>query len=157
MPFSDWKTNAIMTWAGTLVTDHGRGPLQESVERIGTDKRMANGTLRRQYVGLKRTWNVSWENLPSINTSTTGMKTADGNMSGQNIEDFYWANPGKFRMILRKGTAVGKSAPNPAESALPYEDADFYVVNVMFTDFSKEVRKRGTVDIWNVSVTLEEV
>lgn len=152
-----WKDNAIMTWAGTKVTDHGRQPLSESTERFGTDKRMVDGTLRRQFVSIKRKWSVNWENIPSVNSATNGIKTVDGGMSGDDIENFYYANPGKFRMILRRGSAIDLTAPNPAESALPYEDANFYIVNVMLTDFNKEVSKRGIVDLWNVSVTLEEV
>lgn len=152
-----WKDNPIMTWAGTKVTDHGRAPLSQSVERIGTDKRMADGTLRRQFVATKRSWQISWESVPSKNGVSGGMSTADGGMSGTDIENFYNANHGSFRMILRRGSAINISDPNPAESALPYEDTNFYVVNVMLTDFSKEVRKRGKVDLWGMSVTLEEI
>jgi hypothetical protein len=152
-----WKDNAIMTWAGTKVTDHGRQPLSESVERFGTDKRMADGTLRRMHTASKRTWAVTWDNIPSTNTVVTGYKTVDAGMSGEQIEDFYFANPGKFRLVLRRGSAKDIATPNPLESALHYEDANFYVVNVMITEFSKEVRKRGAVDFWNMSVTLEEI
>lgn len=157
MPLGDWKNNTIMLWAGNKITDHGRQPLGQQVERIGTDKRMADGTLRRMHIGLKRTWTASWENLPSINGAGTLYKTADGGWSGSQMENFYNITPGKFRMILQKGTAQGVTPPNPAESALPYEDTNFYICNVMLTEFSKEVRKRGSVDYWNVSVTLEEV
>ena len=152
-----WKDNAIMTWAGTKVTDHGRASLSESTERFGIDRRMADGTLRRQFVGIKRKWSVSWDNLPSTNSASNGFKTADGGMAGEDIEQFYFETPGKFRMVLRRGSAINLATPNPAESALPYEDDNFYIVNVMLTDFNKEVRKRGVVDLWNVSVTLEEV
>lgn len=152
-----WKDNAIMTWDGTKVSDHGRSSLSENTERLGIDKRMADGTLRRQFVGVKRKWSVSWDNLPSTNSATNGLKTADGGMAGEDIEQFYFDTPGKFRMVLRRGSAINLAVPNPAESALPYEDDNFYIVNVMLTDFNKEVRKRGTVDLWNVSVALEEV
>lgn len=154
---SGWTDNAIMSWAGNKITDHGRAPLSMDTERIGTDKRMADGTLRRQHIGVKRSWSVSWDNLPSTNSVTTAFKTADGGWGGEDIEEFYYATPGKFRMVLRRGSALGTTTPNPAESALPYVDDDFYICNVMLTDFTKEVRKRGTVDIWSVSVTLEEV
>lgn len=152
-----WKENAIMEWNGVKVTDHGRTPLSQSNERIGTDKRMADGTLRRQHIVTKRTWNTSWENLPSTNNTVKGMKTADGNMSGEDIEHFYNNNNGKFRMVLRRGSAIDKNSPAPAESALPYEDTDFYVVNVMITEFSKETHKRGVIDLLSMSITLEEV
>jgi hypothetical protein len=157
MALGDWRNNTIMTWAGTKVTDHGRSPLTMSAERVGVDKRMANGTLRRQFVTNKRTWGMSWENLPSRNGVSGGMSTADGGMSGSEIENFYFANPGKFRLVLRRGSAVGVTTPNPLESALPYEDANFYICNVMFTEFTREVRKRGIVDLWAITATLEEV
>lgn len=146
-----------MSWAGIKVTDHGRGPLSENVERIGVDKRMADGTLRRQFIGLKRKWSAQWENLPSTNSVSNGFQTADGGMAGEDIERFYFETPGKFRMVLRRGSAIDLPVPNVAESALPYEDDNFYIVNVMLTDFNKEVRKRGTVDLWNAGVSLEEV
>lgn len=152
-----WKDNAIMLWNGTKVTDHGRDPLSMSTQRIGSDQRMANGTLRRHTIAKKRTWSVSWNNLPSTNTVVGGFSTADGGMSGEQIETFYKTTDGKFRMVLRRGSALGKAVPNPLDTALPYEDQDFYICNVMITDFSKEVLKRGNVDIWNMSVTLEEV
>lgn len=146
-----------MSWNGTKVTDHGRGPLSESTERIGIDKRMADGTLRRQFIGIKRKWTANWENLPSSNSAVGGMRTADGGMAGEDIEQFYFATPGKFRLVLRRGSAINLSAPNPPESALPYEDDNFYIVNVMLTDFNKEIRKRGAADLWSVSVSMEEV
>lgn len=146
-----------MLWDGNEITDHGRSPLQMSTERIGTDKRMADGTLRRQHIGVKRSWQVSWENLPSTNTVSTGMKTADGGWSGEQMESFYYSTPGKFRMVLKRGSAINKAVPTVADSALPYSNADFYICNVMMSEFSKEVVKRGKVDLWSVSVTLEEV
>ena len=152
-----WKDNTIMLWDGNEIADHGRQPLSMKYERIVTDKRMADGTLRRQYIGDKRTWDVSWEDLPSTNTVVNGYKTVDGGWSGEQMESFYRSTHGKFRLVLRRGSAINLATPNPAESALPYSDSNFYIVNVMFTDFTKEVKKRGAVDFWNVSVTMEEV
>lgn len=146
-----------MTWSGNKVTDHGRTDLSMKSERIGTDKRMADGTLRRQFIGNKRSWDVTWENLPSTNTVTGGYKTADGGWSGEQIESFYRSTPGKFKMILRRGSAINIADPTPADSALPFEDQNFYVCYVMFTDFSKTVKSRGSVDFWDISLTLEEV
>lgn len=153
-----WKNNAIMTLNNVKVSDHGRSSLSESVERIGVDKRMADGTLRRQFVGLKRTWSVSWENLPSTNLSTTGMKTVDGGMSGEVLEAFYNSNPGVVRMILRRGNAINLTPPAVTAAQLPFDNGKFYIADVMLTEFSKEVIKRSaTSDIWNASLTMEEV
>lgn len=155
---ADWRTNAIMEWSGNKITDHGRGPLQMNTERIGSDKRMADGTLRRMHVGIKRSWSISWDNLPSTNTVSSGYKTADGGWSGEQIENFYYTTPGRFRMVLRRGSAISLATPSGASSlGAAYSDNNFYGVDVMLTDFSKEVKKRGAVDFWTVSVTLEEV
>lgn len=156
---SDWRANALMEWDGQKVSDHGRSALTQDTERIGSDKRMADGTLRRFHVGIKRKWSVEWTNLPSTNNAATGMKTADGGMSGEEMEAFY-NNPvyfGKFRMALRRGSAIGLATPNPDESLLPYQDDNFYIVNVMISSFNKEIIKRGNTDLWLVSVSLEEV
>lgn len=152
-----WKDNAIMSWNGVKVTDHGRQPLSESTERIGTDRRMSDGTLRRQHISIKRKWSVQWNNIPSTNSAINGFRTVDGGLSGEGIEDFYYSTPGKFRLVLRRGSAKDKVVPNPAESALPYEDNDFYIVNVMLTEFSKETIKRGRSDLLNISVSMDEV
>lgn len=153
-----WKDNPIMTWNGNKITDHGREPLSVSSERFGTDQRMHNGSLRRFNVAKKRTWTITWNMIPSVNGVTDGISTADGGYSGSQIEAFYEANDSSFRMVLRNGSAIDQATPIGASTAgTPYEDADFEGVDVMITAFSKEVVKRGIVDLWNMSVTLEEV
>lgn len=176
-----WKNNTIMTWAGNKITDHGRDTLSMSYERIGTDSRTVRGKLRRHHVALKRSWNVSWTNLPHRNDITGGMTTADGGWGGEQIEDFYNTTTGAFRLVLRRGSASGtyaatdravvdnthpdypKSAgetivvPNPSSANLPFEDEHFYIADVMFTDFDKNVLKRGKVDLWEITLTMEEV
>lgn len=157
-----WTDNAIMFWAdsaGTFrkVTDHNRSELNESTERIENKQRMADGTLRRYSVTKKRTWSADWTMIPSTNSKANGITTADGGWAGEDVENFHNITDGAFRMILRRGSAQGKTAPTPADSALPYRDSDFYIVKVMISDFSKSVVKRGIVDFWDMSITLEEV
>lgn len=159
-----WTTNPVMSWRSTTGTvirlsDHGRSPLSENIERIENKNRMADGTLRRYTVAKKRSWSCSWDSLPSTNNAPVGnLKTADGGMAGEDLENWARDNDGIFRLILRRGSAIDKAAPNPAEGLLPYQDADFYIANVMITEFDKEVVKRGRyVDLWDLSVTLEEV
>src|SRR5688572_12094428 len=111
---ADWTTNTIMLWSGNKITDHGRETLTQNIERIGTDRRMVDGTLRRHHVGNKRTWSTSWNMLPSTNTITTGIKTADGGWSGEEMETFYNDTPGAFRLVLRRGSATGVTTPAEA-------------------------------------------
>lgn len=137
--------NAIMFWhdgvAYRRITDHNRSSLVQDYERIERKQRMADGTLRRHTVVKKRTWSTSWDNLPRTNTpGAGGMTTADGGWSASQIEDFHDLQDGAFSMQLRHG------------------DATIETVNVMISDYSREVAKRGpNQDLWNISITLEEV
>lgn len=139
-----WMDNSIMFWYdGTQyrkITDHGRSPLQVSIERIEKKQRMADGTLRRYSIAKKRTWSCSWDNLPSKTGVAGYMNTADGGYGGEDIQAFHNAHDAQFNMQLRDGAG------------------NVEVVVVMITDFSKEVKKRGQgIDLWTLSVTLTEV
>lgn len=152
-----WKENAIMYWSAdngvtwNKITDHNRAPLDISTERIERSARMADGTLRRYSVAKKRTFSVSWDMLPSrrdpVRNGKSGLNTVDGGWAGEDIESFYNTHDGVFRIKLREGTDIDKAAG----------DISMEVVNVMFTDFSKTIQKRGVVDFWALDVTLEEV
>jgi len=142
--------NILMQWYGTLttggavawrkITDHNRSPISIDTERIENKKRMADGTLRRYVVAKKRSWSCSWDRVPSRNDVSGGMTTADGGLAAQDIEKFHNVNDGAFSLKITRTDGVTET------------DA-----TVMITDFSKEVVKRGKVELWNMSVTLEEV
>lgn len=156
-----WKDNSLIFWqiGNTLhkVSDHNRSPLNEDIERIENKQRMVDGTLRRYSVTKKRTWSCNWDLLPSVNVEG-GLNTADGGLAGTEMETIARDVNTPFRLILRKGSARGVNLPNVSDAALPYSDANFYIANVMIADFSKEVIKRGVkADLWNISLTLEEV
>lgn len=151
-----WQDNAIMFWStnGTTwnkISDHNRQPLSISSTRIGTDNRTVDGTLRRYSVAKKRTFQVSWVNFPSKTSQSyggkTGLGTVDAGWAGEDIETFYKNNDGTFQVKLRKGNDEAKAA----------NDGTLEVVTVMITDFSKDIEKRGIVDLWSLSITLEEV
>jgi len=151
-----WQANAIMYWSsdGTnwnKISDHNRAPLDVSYERFGTDNRMVNATMRRHSVGKKRTFTASWDMFPSKETPSyggkTGLGTVDGGWGGEQIENFYQTVDGRFYMKLRKGIDEAKAI----------EDGSLEVVEVMITDFSKSIIKRGIVDFWQLDITLEEV
>lgn len=144
-----WTTNPIMEWSvdggtnWTKISDHGRAPLSVSVTRIEKSQRMADGTMRRYVVAKKRTWSVSWENLPDKTTSFLS-----NGQWGKWMEDFYNANNGAFLMRLRAGSDRG--------ATLTGTNGEVYTV--MLTDFSKEISKRGPAfDLWNIDMTIEEV
>lgn len=151
-----WTDNAVMYWSTdntnwNKITDHNRGPLSITVERIQKQNRMADGTLRRYSVSKKRTFNVSWDMIPSKRNATyggkTGITTVDGGWAGEDIETFHNANNGRIYMKLRKG----------ADEAKAISDGTIETVQVMISDFSKEIVKRGIVDFWSLSITMEEI
>lgn len=157
-----WTENSLIylrTSTNTFekLSDHNRSSLSEDVDRIENKKRMVDGTLRRYSVVKKRTWSCSWDMLPSSNAIVGSLKTADGGMAGEDLERIARDINVPMRMVLRRGSARGVTAPTPTDAQLPFQDANFYIVNVMIADFSKEIVKRGKVDFWNVSLTLEEV
>jgi hypothetical protein len=124
----------LMRWNGNAITDHNRGQLSVDVERIEKKQRLANGTLRKYIVADKRQFSCQWSMLPKLTS-----QTVDGFWGGEAIENFYNTVPGSFSLEITDG------------------DGEIYTFSVMFADFSKTVVKRGSVDFWEVSITLEEV
>jgi len=125
---------SIMKWGGNSITEHNRGPVGVSVNRIENSKRMADGTMRKYSIADKREWTTSWTMLPD---DTNG--TIDKKWGGSAIETFYNANPGPFLLTIVDGSGVSTN------------------YTVVFTAFSKNINKRGAYDAWDVDVTLEEV
>ena len=154
-----WTTNPIMEWwdgsAWVKISDHGRSPLSISVELIETKTRMADGTLRRYVVAKKRTFSCSWENFPDKATAFL----ANG-QDGDWMEQFYNTHDDSFLMRLRagsdEGTALAEALTRTGgDPALTDNEREF---TVMFSEYSKEVLKRGkNFDLWSLSITLEEV
>lgn len=124
----------LMRWNGNAVTDHNRQQLSIDVERIEKKQRMANGTMRKYIVADKRTFSTSWNMLPKITA-----QTVDGFWGADAIETFYNTVPGPFSLEISDG------------------DGEINTYSVMFSDFSKTITKRGSVDFWEISVTMEEV
>lgn len=125
---------ALMEWNGNKISDHNRSQLSVSVERIEGAKRMANGTLRKYVIADKRKFSVSWEELPHI-----ADWTVDGYWAGREIESFYNNNAGAFILRIVNGDGVVQT------------------YNVVISDFSMDLIKRGAFDFWNVDITMEEV
>jgi hypothetical protein len=141
-----------------ILSDHGRAPLNMSYERIETRDRMANGTMRSYFIADKRTFELSWQNLPSRATGPSGIGqggstrlTSDGYAGANDLRAFYEAATGPFDLNLWIDEAA-----IPQWSDLPTTAADLGL-DVYFASFASEVTKRGTYfDLVNVSMTLEQ-
>lgn len=126
--------DCLIEWNRNKISDHNRSELSVDVERIENSRRMANGTLRKYVVADKRRFSVSWSDLPHSRSWTV-----DGFWGGQEIENFYNSNAGEFTLRVTHG------------------DGRLESWQVVFTDFGKEITKRGEFDFWQVNVTMEEV
>lgn len=150
-----YKTNAMMFWsddAGSTwhkVSDHNRAAMSVEVERIENSQRMVDGRLRRYSIAKKHTFTTSWDNFPSKAVpGGNGMGTVDGGYAGEDIDTWHNGHDGSFLLKLRDGQDDGKAD----------NDVTIDTYTVMITSYSKDVLKRGPlVDLWSVSLTLEEV
>lgn len=131
------KDTAITWEKGDLVckpTDDSRSEISIGFDEIGESTRMANGRMRKYYVATKRSWATTWSMLPEPDSVVR-----NGNGGGA-IEAFYNTVKGEFQMHI-------------VNTRIDLDET----VTVMFSDYSRDVVKRGSYDMWNVSVKVEEV
>ena len=154
-----------------VLSDDNRGELQFNPTRIEQRQRTINGRMRSYHIADKLTMSVSWNNLPSRayseladfnstgsspNKNTTGEFTSDGGAGGVELLDWYENHQGPFWMFL----AYDKYK-NFGTNDASFNNLGKYnqIIQVYFADFNYSVVKRGGTnhDLWNISVTLEEV
>ena len=154
-----------------ILSDHNRAEMSFNSQRIEKRERTINGRMRSYHIADKLTMSVSWNNLPSrayseladFNASgissakgTTNEFTSDGGAGGVEILDWYENHKGPFWMFL----AYDKYK-NFGTNDASFNNLGKYnqIIQVYFADFNYSVVKRGGTnhDLWNISVTLEEV
>ena len=154
-----------------ILSDHNREEIQFNPTRIEQRQRTINGRMRSYHIADKLTINLSWNNLPSrsyyqdpsFNVSgaspyknSNGEFTSDGGAGGVEILDWYENHTGPFWIYLAydKYSNFGKD-----DAAFGHLAQYNQIIEVYFADFSYTVTKRGgsNHDLWNISVTLEEV
>jgi len=135
------------------LSDDNRSDLQVSIERIEYKKRMINGRMRSYHVADKRSYSVSWQALPSLNTYTSerpGKSVAWA--AGKEMLEWYKAHPDSFWMLLVYDTPDEEGSGN---IPLKYQ---IEKRNVFFESFSYNIVTRGTLhDHWDLSMSLVEV
>lgn len=135
------------------LTDDSRSELQVSLERIEYKKRMINGRMRSYHVADKKTFSVSWKDLPSARNELSEVRfsaSANGWASSQQMLDWYKNHTDSFYLTLVYDTPTSSSSIPLRYSLETY--------NVFFDDFSYVIKKRGqTHDLWDLSMSLVEV
>lgn len=156
-----------------ILSDDNRAELKFSNVRLESRKRMINGQMRSYHIADKLNISTSWSMLPSRGFATypnfnltTGepnpvltqqqMVTSDGGAGGVDMLDWYEKHTGSFWVYLSydKYTEFEKDGNRYLRLA-DYTQA----VEVFFNSFDYDVVKRGgqNHDLWNISMSLEEV
>ncbi len=124
------------------VTEHNRSAFDISPQRIETQTRMVNGSLRKFWIADKRAFSLSWDMLPH----STDL-TVDGQWGAEDLQNFYYSSEGRGAFNIKINLATdGTNQESTGE-----------VVKVMFQSASFSVLKRGLEPFWSVSITLDEV
>ena len=155
-----------------ILSDHNRGEMQFNNQRIEQRQRTINGRMRSYHIADKLSMSVSWNMLPSRGyaglpgySETTGLSpdirttdeyTADGGAGGGELLDWYENHQGPFWMYLAYDKYKNFEGQNYQYNGLNRYNQ---IIQVYFADFNYSVVKRGASihDLWNISVTLEEV
>ena len=155
-----------------ILSDHNRGEININLERLEQRQRTINGRMRSYHIADKLSFTWSWSNLPSrafyqnaAFNPDTGISpyqnnlqefTADGGAGGVELLDWYQNHKGPFWMYLAYDKYSNFGDENAAFGNLGKYNQ---IVQVYFANFNYSIVKRGgnNFDLWNISVTLEEV
>lgn len=140
-----------------VISDHNRSDISLAPTRVENRQRMINAHMRSYHVADKITLNTSWDMLPSRASGLNGEEfTADGGAGGAAMYEWYKANPGSFYVFLAYDNFDDNSNYSPGQTKLSRytEVKEFY-----FASFDYNIVKRGESlhDLWNISISLEEV
>jgi hypothetical protein len=163
-----------------ILSDHNRGDISFSANRLENRKRMVNGHMRSYHIADKMNISFSYNLLPSrsfdgnpqFNSSGIAVNaglfehTVDGGAGGAELLEWYTSNPGSFYMFLSYDKPQEFSPENRYQNLDKYSE----VLEVFISDFSYNVIKRGNItdysgetpivkdrDLWDISISLEEV
>lgn len=135
------------------LTDDGRSEVQVNLERIEYKKRMINGRMRSYHVADKKTFNMSWVDLPTSKTIISEHKTTSGRdniAAAKEILEWYEDHTGSFYLTL-----VYDNTKAATDIPLRYRIETY---SVFFDDLSYTIKNRGpTHDLIDISMSLVEV
>lgn len=153
-----------------ILSDHNRGEITVTPQRIEQRKRMINATMRSYHNADKLTISTSWTMIPSRSFSgssdfsqstglstlsnTTDQYTADGGAGGVEMLEWYENHTGPFWVLLSYDNYKNFET-DKYNNLAKYSQA----VQMYLTSFTYTIVKRGgsNYDMWNISISLEEV
>lgn len=169
---SNYGSNDIEENGFIILSDHNRGPINMTPTRYENKQRMINAQMRSFYITEKMSIDLSWDRLPSRAyasnpdfsqstglsdlTKTVSEYTADGGAGGAELLAWYRTHRDPFWVYL----SYDNFAVNGYEDSDYNKLANYTEFLLMYvTSFNYSVEKRGAdnFDMWNISMTLEEV
>lgn len=160
-----------------VLSDHNRSEIQMAPERVEVRKRMINGRMRSVWLADKLKISTSWKDLPS-RVATAGVSIVDGKVVPNNFTDTD-PEPDTTRKgdiyVVDSGAAAAdlaqwhKDHPGSFWVLVSFDDPNevggydkiaqyTMALECFFDDFKYDISKRGRrMDLWNVSLSLEEV
>jgi hypothetical protein len=155
-----------------ILSDHNRSEINIATQRIEQRQRMINGTMRSYHNSDKLVINTSWAMLPSrafssrsdFNqntgqseyTGTSDQYTVDGGAGGNEMLKWYQDHTGPFWVYLSYDNYNEFGTDTNAYGHLAQYSQ---IVQMYLASFDYTIVKRGgsNYDMWNVSISLEEV
>lgn len=128
---------AIIEFNGNPLSDHNREPVEQEERSFKNDVRTVGATRKRQFIGNKRLFRVSWEFLPARDSDTV-----DGFWGANSLREFYQNNVDDTFTVTLFDHQDG--------------NGDNYIV--LFNSFSATIQKRfEDWYLWEVTLEVEEV
>lgn len=158
-----------------ILSDHNRGEISFSNNRIETRERMVTGRMRSYHVADKLSVSTSWDMLPSrayhlypefnssgisdYNKINNEEFTVDGGAGGADMLEWYERYTGSFWLFLSYDKRTNFRDLEDVDAEYGNLNKYSQVIEVFFNQFSHDLIKRGSsnFDFWNVSLELEEV
>lgn len=160
-----------------ILSDHNRSDISINPDRIENSERMINGTMRSYYIADKLRISTSWNPLPSrafdlradFNQNTgksdiigqNRQYTVDGGAGATEIVKWYEDHLGPFWVFLSYDKYTNFGTNDAAHGHLA-EYSESLLMKISDINYSV-IRRSGSNstfgghDLWNVSVSLEEV
>lgn len=122
---------ALIKLDNTTLTDESRMPLKEDRDERSSEVRLASGRIRKFIKGIRKTWDISWDNV--------------GMSAGDTIDGFAGRN--EIRSLAQTGGTLTLTIQDGRNAAEQYE--------VFVNNYSDEVVMRhGPGQMFRYKVTL---
>ena len=138
------KDPATGVIAYNKISDHNRSPLGINLEEISNSQRTANGTMRKNVIAQKHSFDLSWNDFPNMSTYTV-----DGGWGASQIYDFYLDTTQPFYVKITQKI--------DSDAVTAYQE---YLVNFASCSFDIVKRNPSATTPYlrmNMNLSLEEV